>query len=1038
MRPFRIGFAALLLTAVVLAVPAQNNDFQGFRQLSTEHFTFVYEPRDRAAVNELVAMAEEVYRDVTELLEDTPEHTTVLVVGRTDQANGYFSSAPPQHIALFVAPMSGPDLGTRHADWLRLVFVHEFTHHVHINYQRGFFQGLGKLFGDELVSGNLLFMPFWNVEGITTSAESLLTRGGRGKSAFFEMSYKAPAMEGELFNITQAGYQSHLPPSGRFYVGGYLLIDHIIDTYGTEVYLKIHHDFLRFPFLGIWGAIRRNTGDSATDILRDIERKLEERYGDVDAQARPPLFTPERVSDYYVPIRTGRGLISYRGRPGARGALVHIDLAASSANASEAPEATGETLIAELPLTDGNDFSATADGGTIVISTYDAEGNHPAGSLLQSGETIARLYTVETATGATAVVPNSDHLSEPAISPNGDSIVAVERMGTTRRLVRIARGDAAQRSVVFEAPQTQVGQPVVSPTGTRVAFTANRKGEQEIAVLPVADTGAGGAAGESSGGRNTGPGAYRVPGFEGSAEFYPRFVSESELLFSSDRSGSLALYRHDLESGETVLVLEDPVGAYAGVIHDGSLIYGTYSSLGWALRATPTSQLQSAPVPSEASVPGDTPAEVYPPGPASSADPAAAAAAADAAPTSDPGGRDATAAVYRDVPRPELWFPFLAVATGADGGLGIGPSAFVYGASLLARWTWTVDIGLIPGFLFSADGSTEGGTAGAFDPAVQPVGSASLNYRYGPWSAAYFAASSYSGAEAAAIQVVSQSGTVSRSLLNRRRLGVSHRAAIGTTLVHQTVVRGAENFSFLAAPTGGSYSNSFVNGVSARYGRSVTGAAQEFYGATGNVNVSLAASYTLPLLQGRFDGFDLQATATAFAPGFAPTHASVVELRGFFTSGAAIEGRPSVVQPRDVRNVVSVSPPAGQIAEGRTVNALLHLGYRLPIARVDWPLILSTGILGFSSALYTEGALAAGNSPGIDVDSAISVGGELVTLFGFKGASVPLGLGVNLRLDLTDPLGGDTQIRPYAFFDFALPTETGGWSAADQPKRPEM
>jgi hypothetical protein len=986
MRKRSIAMAAVLLAAVLVPASAENGDFQGFRQLSTEHFTFVYEPRDKAAVNELVAMAEDVYRGVTELLEDKPEHTTVLVVGRTDQANGYFSSAPPQHIALFVAPMPGPQLGTRHASWLRLVFVHEFTHHVHINYQRGIFQGLGKVFGDEVVTGNLLFMPFWNVEGITTNAESLLTRGGRGKSAFFEMSYKALAMEGELFNITQAGYQSHLPPSGRFYVGGYLLIDHIIDSYGTELYLEIHRDFLRFPFLGIWGAIRRNTGDSATDILRDIERKLEERYGDVDVRARGALLSPESVSDYYVPVRSDRGLIAYRGRPDARGALVHLDLPASAAGASAR---AGETLIAELPMTNGNDFSATADGGTIVVSSYDVEGNHPAGSLLQSGETIARLYTVDSDTGATEAVPNSDHLSEPAISPDGSFIFAVEQRGTRRRLVRIPRGNGADRSVIFEDPRTQVGRPVISPGGTRLAFTANRAGEQEIAVLPLSG------------------GARRIPGFEGSAEFYPRFISERELLFSSDRSGSLALYRHELDSGETELILEDPVGAYAGIIHEGRLIYGTYSSLGWALRAAGTAQLQAAPVPTTATVPGDTAADVYPPGPVSHAGGAS------------PSVPDAT--TYRDIPRAELWFPFLALATGADGSIGVGPSAFVYGASLLARWTWTVDIGLIPGFLSGADGSADG----AVDPAVQAVGSASLNYRYGPWSASYFAQNSYQGAEGAATQVISQSGTASRSLFNRRRLGVSQGAAIGTTLVHQTVVRGGANFSFLAAPTGGSYSNSFANGVSAAYSRSVTGAAQEFYGATGNVNVSLGASYTLPLLQGRFDGFDLQGAATAFGPGLRPTHASVVELRGFFTTGSPLESRPGVVQPRDVRNVVISFPPVGAIGEGRTFNALLHLGYRLPIARVDWPLILSTGILGFSSAFYTEGALAAGGGPGIDVDPAVSFGSELVTLFGFKGGSVPIGLGVNLRLSLVNPLGELTELRPYAFVDFALPTETG-------------
>ncbi|MFW5729171.1 MAG: hypothetical protein ACOCYG_05860, partial [Spirochaetota bacterium] len=290
-------FLGSMLTAFVFAPApsvAASDEFTGFRQRSTEHFTFVYEPRDADAVDDLVAMAEDVYKDVTSLLEHEPAHTRVLVIGRTDRANGYFSSAPPQHIGLVVAPPEGLSLGTRHREWLRLVFVHEFTHYVHLNYDSGFFYTLSRLFGEELITGNLLFMPFWNVEGIATTAESLLTAGGRGRSAFFELPYRALVMENELFNLTQAGYESHLPPRGRYYAGGYLLINYIVREYGIGTYLDIHRDYLRFPFLGIYGAIRRHTGTSATALLGEVRRELERAYQDRFEIPAGRLVTPNR------------------------------------------------------------------------------------------------------------------------------------------------------------------------------------------------------------------------------------------------------------------------------------------------------------------------------------------------------------------------------------------------------------------------------------------------------------------------------------------------------------------------------------------------------------------------------------------------------------------------------------------------------------------------------------------------------------------------------------------------------------------------
>ena len=55
-----------------------------------------------------------------------------------------------------------------------------------------------------------------------------------------------------------------------------------------------------------------------------------------------------------------------------------------------------------------------------------------------------------------------------------------------------------------------------------------------------------------------------VIGPDTDGDYYPFFLSPTEVLFSSDRAGSMELYRAVLDTGAVVKVQEDPVGAIAG------------------------------------------------------------------------------------------------------------------------------------------------------------------------------------------------------------------------------------------------------------------------------------------------------------------------------------------------------------------------------------------------------------------------------------------------------------------------------------------
>ena len=182
-------------------------DFAGWKQVQTAHFTFIYEARDALAVDELLSFAEEVYDDVTGLLGSHPSHIPVVVAGRQDLANGYTTPAPP-HITLYLVPPSEPLIGLESSQYLRLLLTHELTHFVNFDYDKGMFAFLSGIFGPAVRDVNAAFLPTWFLEGIATYTETAFTDGGRGRSPFFEMEYRALVYSSSFFPLSKAAYTS--------------------------------------------------------------------------------------------------------------------------------------------------------------------------------------------------------------------------------------------------------------------------------------------------------------------------------------------------------------------------------------------------------------------------------------------------------------------------------------------------------------------------------------------------------------------------------------------------------------------------------------------------------------------------------------------------------------------------------------------------------------------------------------------------------------------------------------------------------------
>lgn len=151
-----------------------------FRVLATPHFRIYYHPGIEREARQLAAIVE---RERTALAErlglPAPGLTHVVLADQDDTANGSAIPLPYNTITINAAwPRSAESIGYT-SDWLRLVFIHEYTHILQMDQSRGWSNLVRKLFGRTPLAFPNLFLPQWQVEGLATYAESAMTGEGR-------------------------------------------------------------------------------------------------------------------------------------------------------------------------------------------------------------------------------------------------------------------------------------------------------------------------------------------------------------------------------------------------------------------------------------------------------------------------------------------------------------------------------------------------------------------------------------------------------------------------------------------------------------------------------------------------------------------------------------------------------------------------------------------------------------------------------------------------------------------------------------------
>ncbi len=1008
-RTARVLFLLATLAALAAAAsPAFSADeFEGFRRVDTEHFSFIYEPRDRDSVEELLEYADDVYEQIAGFLDNTPSgRIRVLVNGRTDLANGYFDPTPRHHIALFVASPSWPILGARSENWLEILFIHEVVHYVHFMYEQGMFHTLSRVFGRPLMALPGAFMPGWAVEGIAMEAETRFTGGGRGRNPYYEVYYSAPILEGEMFDYRRAAYMAHTPPRGRFYVAGLIFVDYLITEFGDDVFSRIHQEFLRGAVFSWDAAVEEVTGVDAEVLWDRMVEELEAHYAPRREIPKGDRFAPDHLADYQRP-RIDNGLLyAYRTSPDSRAAIVRRSVDSESGDEWEPVVVTS--------LTDADSFDVR--NGRIVFASLE-------NSFTQRGPEgpRSRVYLREP-DGNVRRIGETTGLYHPTFASD-EHAIAVERRGQYHRLVWIDL-DNGEVNPLYEPDGHYLFTPAVSPDGSTLAFAGNERGRQRIHLLSLPEAGeevspdgviqlAGGSVNDASIADEKD--IMRVIKHPGGASHYrPEWESDGTLLFISDVTGMLSGWRLSAdevsrafsESGEAdngtsaeeiERIADDPVGVVSITsMPDGTRVYGTYWSKGHTIKrgvATAGNDIPKV----EFNVAAGTIAHGERP------DDGTAEASAEANEITDvseasqggPDGSQRTTAIsdesrFFDLPLPGVWFPYLSITAVAGGRVDFGIGAGAIGTNYQRNASTTV--------------------LGAYHPAVrQPVGLVQLQGRIGRLIPTLTAEQSYTSApEDRAEQRSALSATLQWNAIARSERGRQRIVAPFGTLRYDTIRRGpaGEDFAFSLEMAEESADNDVAEAPEDAF---ATGQRLTVGGGLSARTRGLNATrdlYTNRLLSGETritrdidgigearPGVHLRTTGRAVAPlGEAGSGATIAGGAAYST-----EMVPSA-SPFPVEGVGGI---ANQAELPGRVRA--EVGLHSTVALLDQPLPLGFNAQGIALAAYAE------SQAGFDLDGSFSLEPrgwlrfEVLTRLGYNMGAADLRLGLTVPVDESGP-----------------------------------
>lgn len=532
------------------------------RTIKTEHF-YIHYPREIAPIAlDLKDLVETVHEKISTKLKWKPwGRTHVLIVDKTDSANGLATVIPANYLLLYVSPPDADSSLDHYKNYLELLFTHEYTHIVHIDQHYRVADPFHWVLG-KIVAPNGL-TPSWMREGIAAWNETTETGRGRGNGTYAEMMIRTSILEDKFPKIDQiAGLGNKFPGADSAYMYGVKFFMWLQDKYGAEKIQKYSEKYASGLLLfSLNGKAKNVFGKSFYQLWQDWQVELKDKYFPLrDQLTQKGLTVLDNVEvgedQYRAPVAHPKGGYAY----------VDVSLDESSRVVIKNPGSEPQSIKRAAQ----GQMSFSKDGGSFLA--YSAQAG------VQKYHIFNEVYVYDLAKQKIRRLAEKGHEKESLRASDPD-FAPIE--GGKRWLVMVRGNLATDNLYVYDiathkgyyltdAPKyTQFASPRFSPDGQHIVVSRrDHNGNRDLVLYS-----------------KTGQEIRKLTNDE-FTENNPGWFNNNSIYFDSDRSGINNIFKIDI-NGENLTQLSNVLtGVYRPQLtSDGkSFLVEAFNSTGFSIK----------------------------------------------------------------------------------------------------------------------------------------------------------------------------------------------------------------------------------------------------------------------------------------------------------------------------------------------------------------------------------------------------------------------------------------------------------------------
>lgn len=442
-----------------------------YRILTDGRHEVIYQEGRRLQAEEILWTIDQTLPGTLQLLGSRSDFgLTVVLNDFSDSGNGYVTPFPFKSEIESVS-LGGRSLSRRHTSWTQLVTGHELVHAAQAEFNgKKSLVGMIRWFAPDFSRAINMFVPSGFTEGIAVVRESNISPGvGRANHPHFTMQIRAAINRSGGLTLSQLlDEPSYTRPFDRYYQGGTLFTQFLIDQYGKESIQNILQWQQQVPILGFGANLIYASGESP----RQLRRRFLAWYDTKEEALADQLGA---ITEPEISI-SSKGLVHRKPQWIDEHTVVSFTLGYNQKRGFQKIDLSGQKhRISTNEITDDSVFQLTPDGEEILYSRFD---EHPTSMIAKTSFS----YSLEVSTGNEIRLPHSEHTYNPVRLRSG-KVLALKRDGQYNAIVEL-QSNAAPREVL-SYPRSAFVALIPRPHSDSLAVILNVLGKQALYLADI-------------------------------------------------------------------------------------------------------------------------------------------------------------------------------------------------------------------------------------------------------------------------------------------------------------------------------------------------------------------------------------------------------------------------------------------------------------------------------------------------------------------------------------------------------------------------